>query len=977
MADLKNVSCPSCNQEYRLPDSIEDRKVVCRECRFAFSVPGARDAKDANGQDIGQESAGSFDGAMFDSLDVDDLLNAKNSGLSKRSEPERPKAIPPQKSKDRKRNSAAEEKENLATGGEDPLANTGPPEQPSALPITVLKRSGKKSRGKKKKKKQKRAVTDTDDRAELSDTPAESFDERDKGVDAIDPEEQAVFDYARAVNGRKNTFAAIVALAIAIGLGGWFSVQEIGRLKAPLSENEREILEDEGFRLKAARVPRKGQLAALGKGVPRVGVAPGVRLDRFGQLKRLLPEEGMERKFDPNDAFGDQKNQRKPAKKEPAVDLDTRVAAEVGASSFTVGDRNVKGPALAVSARNVVFVPEGDGIASYDLVSKKKIDYKSVGRLVGKLDPISALATTPDARFMVAGFRSGRVKLFQLDSQGSFFQMGRMAQKHFSLVKQIAVSPDSQWIATVDADAQVAAWNVITGENKWIRKIDKPKEGGDRQECLDLAFSSDGQQLLAALTGSDVVLKSSDGNAVASKDRPLRRSAALSPINRITVCCSETEISGFSLESDVALWKKSIRKTRTPVVALDAGGTTGLFFDGNKSIINFDLQTGGLLGRLAPVEGTGSPTDSKPIVSVDGQYLLYGARKYANGKLRINHVNRPNVDGSKLPPLPPALELPPRNIPDLWVTKEGKRARKLTRVRLPETGKKISAVTLNDDGLLFYSTESGGLNVYDWTNGIMLEELLIDRDKSISALALCGNWLAAGQKSGGILLYKVLASGKLEPHGGVFGHENAVVAIEAMPARVNQQTKDLNSIASVSRDGDLRVWEIPTRSSLLNVETFQETPNSLVVLDDRTILVASTTYLATVNPDTEKVTVKGSERGGSRVALSPDGKKLAFVNGNKIKIVKARTGIAGEPVPLGQNPGAIQFTRDSRFLQIDFSKHLAIVNYRTGKTVDKVDVKIRPHSARNTLFAISSGETLMAAVTKEGQRIIIVPVENK
>ena len=165
------------------------------------------------------------------------------------------------------------------------------------------------------------------------------------------------------------------------------------------------------------------------------------------------------------------------------------------------------------------------------------------------------------------------------------------------------------------------------------------------------------------------------------------------------------------------------------------------------------------------------------------------------------------------------------------------------------------------------------------------------------------------------------------------------------------------------------------RGSLLNVETFREPPKSLVVLDDRTILVASTSHLATVNPDTQKVTVEGSRKGGSRVALSPDGKKLAFVNRKEITIAKTRTGVIGKPVPLDQNPGAIQFTRDSRMLQIDFAKHLAFVNYRTGKTVETIDAEIRTHSELETLFAVSSDETLMAAVAKNGRRIIIVPVE--
>ena len=231
MADLKNVSCPSCHQKYRLPDSIENRKVVCRECQFAFSVPGVG-ANGASDQAAAEESAASFDGAMFDSLDVDDLLNAKSSGLSQRRpdpvpsnddapngdaaerrqqpKPDQADVLSSKRSQDRNRNSPRQPKKNSKTRGEDPLDGARPAEQPAALPITVLDRSKKKSKGKKKKKKKKKVkspVADAEDGANLGDTSADSFDDKIKAVDAIDPEEQAVFDYARAVNGRKNAFA--------------------------------------------------------------------------------------------------------------------------------------------------------------------------------------------------------------------------------------------------------------------------------------------------------------------------------------------------------------------------------------------------------------------------------------------------------------------------------------------------------------------------------------------------------------------------------------------------------------------------------------------------------------------------------------------------------------------------------------------------------------------------------------------------
>ncbi len=986
MADLKNVSCPSCHQKYRLPDSIEDRKVVCRACQVAFTVPGG-DVEGGTGESAAEQSQGSFDGALFDSLDVDDLLNAKNSGLSQprresaastdqsRQGAQKPVADRPvnaatPEAKAAKGNKTSAKKSKSTARTADPLDEA----RPAALRITVLDRSKKKSKDKKRKKKKnaKVAAAEAKKEAEFIDAQSDPFEEREKSNEPIDAEEQAVFDYVRAVNGRKNAFAMIVALAIAIALGGWFGVQEIERLRTPLTQTEREMLEDEGFRLKAAPAQRKGQFAALGKNVPRVAVVPGVRINELGQIDQRLADQRGGDPFDPNAAFGEDRQPPKRVKRESSVDLDTRIAAGKKTSSFSVGQGKVWGPALAVSARNVVFVPEGDGLAGYDLNSKKQMDYKSVALIAGKLDRISALAVTPDARFMMAGFKSGRVKLFQLDSQSRFFEITRLRQKHYRPIQKIVVSPDSNLFATLDAEEQLAVWEVETGENRWNRKIEKPQDGGGEQRCLAVCFSSDAQQLLVAMTQSDLVINTSDGDEVALKKRPTRKSAVLSPTNRMTISCTETEMAGFSIGKDFELWKKSISKTQAPITALDPSETMGLFFDGGESIVSFDLQTGDLVGRLPPVDGLRHQPESELMVSVDGQYLLSSARNYANGKLPINHANLPKANVSELPP---ALPLPRRVIPELWGAEQGKRSRRLTRISPPDSGKKISAVTINDDGLLFYSTTSGSLYVYDWTNRILLQEIQVDRDKTISALAICGKWLAAGLNRGGILLYEVRASGSLKSHGGVFGHNAAVVGIRAMPAKVNQEAQDLFSIASVSRDGNLRVWEIPTRGSLLNVETIPEAPKALVVLDDREILVASTSRLARVNPDTQKVSVEGSQKGGTRVALSPDGKKLAFVNRREIKIAKTRTGVAGDGVPLDQVPGAIQFTLDSRMLQIDFSKNVGVVNFKTGKTIDVIDAEIRPHTELETLFAVSPEGTLMAAVSKDGTRIIILSAE--
>jgi WD40 repeat protein len=451
----------------------------------------------------------------------------------------------------------------------------------------------------------------------------------------------------------------------------------------------------------------------------------------------------------------------------------------------------------------------------------------------------------------------------------------------------------------------------------------------------------------------------------------------LSARQRSSVGCTDTEVAAFALDGDSELWKKSIRRTRFPVVKLDAVDDAGIFFDGGGSLIRFDLQTGGLIGRLPSANQQIQQPGAIPIVSADGQHLLFASRRRVKGKLPILRIDRRETDSDQLSRLPPTLELPRRDVEEVRNNKDLGLAKKIVKVALPDFGRKISALTLNDDGLLFFSNESGGLYVYDWTNGFVLDEVAIESNESIAALAICGKWLAVGHQRGGIMLYEIHESGSLRLHGSVFGHDKAVVGIESMPL-VNETERDAgtaNSIASLSKDGRLRVWEIPTFGNLMNVEALREPPKGLVVVDDTTILVASASRLATVNPKTQNVSVAVGRRVGPRVAVSADGKRLAFVKGKSITIAKAKTGVTEEPFAFEENPIAVQFTPDSKFLLVGFSKRFALVNFRSGKTVETVDVEVRSLGGLEALFAISPKRTLMASVSKQGQEIVIVPAE--
>ncbi len=800
--------------------------------------------------------------------------------------------------------------------------------------------------------------------------------------DAIDPAEQAVYDYARKTNARKNFVVAVLALVIASMLGGYFLVEEIGRLKTPLTGPERELLEAEGFRLKAVRAPRKGQLEALGKKTPRVAVAPGVRIDA---LDRQLDKPAMDQVFDPNAGLEDwNRKKRKPPVKQRPVDFDTRAGATADgqkvavANSYTVGGKGITGPAIAISPRDVVFAPEAEGIASFSLSDNKRIDFKTVGRFSGKSDRVDVLAASPDGRWMVAGLRSGRVKQFQLDSLGHFVEVTKLEQNHFSPVQHIVISSDSTMIATVDLGAMVAVWSVERGRLKWKKQMEQRPVGNAGQECLDLKFTADGQQVIAAFSGTDVTLQTADGQ-MSTRAVALRKSAVLSPADRITISCTETDISVYAFGDEEALWKKSIAKSMAPRVALLGRRGSGVFSNGGDLMIEFDLKTGEILGRHArPASGRGQL--SRLVVSASGKFLLEGKERYANGRLRANRFRSFSKTQPPVVNLPPALPLPPRVVPELLGAKDGKHFRKLLRVSPDGIEGKISAVALNSDGLLFFATSSARLYVYDWANEILVEELVMEPRRAVTALATCGRWLAAGGQSGAVGLYEVLPSGKLKTLNGLFGHDSPVFAIDKLPAKPNPLAEAGQprpcSIVSLSKDGNVRAWDIPSRAILLNVDTFGN-PNRMVVRADRKIMVASTSHLATINADSKKVELQGSRRGGSMVALSPDGKKLAFVNHDKITIAKTKTGTVGKPAALEKPPIAIEFTRDSKFLQAVFPEHVAIVNFRSGKTVDVIDVEIRPHTGGQLPFVLSADQTLMAALAREKQQIIIVPVGNQ
>jgi WD40 repeat protein len=102
----------------------------------------------------------------------------------------------------------------------------------------------------------------------------------------------------------------------------------------------------------------------------------------------------------------------------------------------------------------------------------------------GHAKPVTAIAISPNGRWLVSASADSTIKLWDLTS-GSVL---RTLTGHAGSVLCLAVSPDGQWIASGSEDATVKLWSVTAGG-------DALTLSGHQKPVREVAFSADSRQL--------------------------------------------------------------------------------------------------------------------------------------------------------------------------------------------------------------------------------------------------------------------------------------------------------------------------------------------------------------------------------------------------------------------------------------------------------------------------------------------------
>jgi WD40 repeat protein/serine/threonine protein kinase len=207
------------------------------------------------------------------------------------------------------------------------------------------------------------------------------------------------------------------------------------------------------------------------------------------------------------------------------------------------------------------------------------------------INPITAIAVSPDSQIAVSGSTTGKLTLWNLDT-GSII---RELDGSTSEIKSIAYHPDGNTILAGTVDGTILAWDIPTGEIRY-------QLTGHTDAVLSLAICKDGMQLVSGSTDQTIRVWNigHPDHLVAYGGHTGRVTAVIYSADGSTAYTSSTDgtLRGWDVNSGQARFEAAFE---TPItsLAVSSDDTYALVGLRTGEILQWDIATQAVTGSLA------------------------------------------------------------------------------------------------------------------------------------------------------------------------------------------------------------------------------------------------------------------------------------------------------------------------------------------------------------------------------------------